>query len=406
VTRAGREREKEIDVSSPPRSTPWIVLSLALATLAALAACSSDTAGLSPLAWQKVTGPLTGGSVLDLGQAGKFDVLSSFTATAVQDGGTTWMFYGGSDAENITTSCPGIRNTHWRIGVATSTDGVTFQRNPGDEFADGSVLGLGTTGAFDVVGVVTAEPFDSYLAYRPFVLKDGATWRMWYNGSDKPFRCPGNADERRIGYAESTDGVHWTKHYDGAGPGGSALPLGPPGSFDEQQVGYVWVLKDGAEYKLYYSAADTQANWRVGLAVSTDAVHWTKVPSKLVSGAVLDLGAAGSLDAACAYQPSVVKERPDLYRMWYRACAVPTPVFGGPSGGAIAYAESNDGITWQKLPQPGPGGAALVKGASGAFDSGGLTTPSVSADSMTWTMYYAGFDTTGTYRIGLARAPR
>ncbi len=390
-------------MSTPCHLAARILPALALA---ALAACSADTAGLSPLAWQKVKGPLTGGAVLDLGAAGKFDELSSFTATAVQDGGTTWLFYGGSDAENVTTTCPGIRNTHWRIGVATSTDGLDFRRVPGDVDADDAVLGLGTTGAFDVVGVVTGEPFDSYLAYRPFVLKDGATWRMWYNGSDKPFRCPGNADERRIGYAESTDGVHWTKHYDGAGPGGSVLPVGGPGTFDEQQVGYVWVVKDGAEYRMYYSAADTQANWRIGLATSTDARTWTKHPGKLVSGAVVDLGPAGSLDAACAYQPSVVKESSGLWRMWYRACAVPTPVFGGPSGGAISYSESNDGIDWVKIPQPGANGAALLPGKSGAFDSGGLTTPSVTADSSTWTMYYAGFDTTGTYRIGLARAPR
>jgi hypothetical protein len=393
-------------VSSPHHGSPRFQPALALAALAALAACSANTAGLSPLDWQKVQGPQHDFAVLDVGSPGKFDELSSFTSTAVPNGAETWLYYGGSDAENVTTSCPGIRNTHWRIGLAKSTDGVRFTRDPGDEFADGSVLGLGTTGASDVAGVVAGEPFDSYLVYRPFVLKDGALFRMWYNGADKPFRCPGNADDRRIGYAESSDGVHWTKHYDGAGPGGSVLPLGGPGSFDEQQVGYVWVLKDGAEYKLYYSAADTQAIWRVGLAVSTDAIHWEKRPGKLVSGAVLDLGPPGSLDAACAYQPSVVKEQDGLWRMWYRACAVPAPVFGGPSGGSIAYAESNDGITWVKVPQPADAGAALTKGPAGWFDSGGLTTPSVILTPTEWEMYYAGFDTTGTYRIGLARAPR
>jgi hypothetical protein len=380
-----------------PTSSPAPHLaSLASLALAALAACSADTAGLSPLDWQKVSGPVSG-AVLGLGDPGHFDELSSFTVSAFQDGGTTWLYYGGSDAENVTTSCPGIRNTSWRIGLAQSTDGVTFARVPGDADGNGddAVLGLGTTGRFD-----------SALAYRPFVLKDGATYRMWYNGAAKPFRCPGNADDRRVGYAESTDGIHWTKPYDGAGPDGSVLPLGGPGSFDEQQVGYVWVLKDGAEYKMYYSAADTQANWRVGLAVSSDAKHWSKVPGKLVSGAVLDLGAPGSLDAACAYQPSVVKDPSGVWRMWYRACAAPAAGFGGPSGGTIAYAESNDGITWLKLSQPGPNGAVLGKGPAGAFDSGGLTTPSVSLGPTGWSMYYAGFDTTGTYRIGLARAPR
>jgi hypothetical protein len=192
---------------------------------------------------------------------------------------------------------------------------------------------------------------------------------------------------------------------DGPGPDGSVLPLGPRGSIDEQQVGYVWVLKDDTEYKMYYSANDAQNFWRVALAVSNDARHWTKKPGKLAGGAVLSLGPAGSFDVACAYQPSVVKERDQLYRMWYRGCEAPGP-FGGPSRGVIGYAESNDGITWVKIVQPGQLGAALSTGGAGQFDSGGLTTPSVFLDGNTWTMYYAGFDTNGVYLTGVARAPR
>jgi predicted GH43/DUF377 family glycosyl hydrolase len=178
-----------------------------------------------------------------------------------------------------------------------------------------------------------------------------------------------------------------------------------PGEFDAQQVGYVAVIKDGDQYKMYYSASDPAFFWRVGLAVSTDARTWTKVRGKNSNGSVLDLGPPGSFDAACAYQPSVVKEKDGLYRMWYRACRAPSAV-GGPSGGTIGYAESNDGITWVKIAQPGPNGSALAAGAAGQFDSGGLTTPAVFIDGADWAMYYAGFDTTGHFLAGLARAPR
>jgi hypothetical protein len=150
-----------------------------------------------------------------------------------------------------------------------------------------------------------------------------------------------------------------------------------------------------------YSANDASNTWRVALAVSSDARHWTKVPGKLLGGAVLDVGPAGAFDSACAYQPSVVKERDQLYRMWYRGCEGPGP---GPSRGTIGYAESNDGITWIKIPQPGAGGAALGKGEAGAFDDLGLTTPSVFLDAAGWNMYYAGVDTTGQFLSGLARA--
>ena len=365
----------------------------------AIAACSADTASITPLTWQKVETSTTGlnGSVLGLGAPGRFDEVGNFTVSAFKDDGTTYLYYGGAESGG---DCGGINNAHWRIGLATSTDGVNFTRVPGDQ-AGGAILDNG------------AGHFDSFLTYRPFVLKDGAVWRMWFNGSAKPFRdChvpagPGQlANDRRIGYAQSSDGVRWTKSYTGDGPDGSVLPLGGAGAIDAQQVGYVWVLKDGAQYKMYYSANDATNTWRVALAVSTDALHWTKVPGKSIGGAVLDIGPAGAFDVACAYQPTVVKERPDLYRMWYRGCQASAPTVGGPSQGVVGYAESNDGVTWVKVNAGGPLGEALAKGAAGQFDSGGLTTPAVFLDGATWNMYYAGFDTTGQFLAGLARAPR
>ena len=86
-----------------------------------------------------------------------------------------------------------------------------------------------------------------------------------------------------------------------------------------------------------------------------------------------------------------------------RGCAA-RGAANGPSRGTIGYAESNDGITWIKLPQTTPDGSALGVSPAPAFDSGGLTTPSVFLDGSGWNMYYAGFDTLGQYSAGLARA--
>jgi len=366
---------------------------LALSLSLLLARCSASTAPLDPLQWTKVAGTFAGGALVGLGSAGAFDERANFTVHALKDGNVYRLYYGGGDTAG---SCAGINSAHWRIGLATSSDGLAWTRVPGTE----------TGGA--IVDNGASDKFDSYLTYRPVVLKDGAVYRMWFNGSTEPFNCPTGtlALNRRIGYAESTDGVHFTKFYDGDGPGGSVLPLGLAGDIDAQQVGYVAVIKDGTAYKMFYSANDSGNFWRVALAVSTDARHWTKVPGKQVGGSILDLGPAGAFDVACAYQPSVVKESDQLYRMWYRGCQAPGP-FGGPSRGVIGYAESNDGRTWVKIPQTGgPSGEALTVGVAGRFDSGGLTTPSVFLDGNTWNMYYAGFDTTGQYSTGLARAPR
>jgi hypothetical protein len=373
---------------------PRLRFVLSLAACLGLVRCSADTASLSPLEWQKVQGAAPGGAIFGSGTPGSFDERSSFTVSAFKDGDVYRMYYGGADA-NAIAGCGGINGVHWRIGLATSTDGVAWTRVPGTQ-SGGAILDNGSAGNFD-----------SVLTYRPFVLKDGSVYRMWYNGSTHPFNCPTGqlALDRRIGYAESPDGRVFTKINDGPGPGGSVLALGGAGAIDEKQVGYVWILKDDTEYKMYYSANDAGNFWRVALATSTDARHWTKKPGKLAGGAILQLGAANSFDVACAYQPSVVKESSQLYRMWYRGCEAPGP-FGGPSLGVIGYAESNDGITWVKITQPGPLGSALGTGIAGQFDSGGLTTPSVFPDGNLWKMYYAGFDTNGVYSIGLAQAAR
>ena len=370
----------------------YMRFALLLAGQLLLPRCSASTTELAPLEWQRVAGTGPGGSVMGFGAPGDFDERGNFTITAFKDGSLFRLYYGGADA---TGACPGINGAHWRIGVATSIDGINWTRVRGTATAGGAILDNGASGHFD-----------SFLTYRPHVLKDGSVYRMWYNGSDAAFNCSNGTltQNRRIGYAESTDGVTFTRMNDGSGPDGTVLPLGPAGSIDEQQVGYVWVIKDTSDYKMYYSANDVHLFWRVGLAVSTDGRHWTKVPGKLAGGAILDVGPSGSFDVACAYQPSVVKEREQLYRMWYRGCQAARPG-GGPSLGVIGYAESNDGVTWVKITQPGPLGAALAQGAAGQFDSGGLTTPSVFLDGTTWSMYYAGFDTNGVFLTGLARAP-
>jgi predicted GH43/DUF377 family glycosyl hydrolase len=369
------------------------LLSLTLIAAASLN-CSGTPADLQPIAWTKVTGSTTGlrGSVLGLGAVGDFDEKSNFTITAFRDGDVIKLYYGGADSSG---SCPVINGANWRIGLATSTDGINFTRVPGD-LTGHSILDNGAPGNFD-----------DHLTYRPYVLKDGSIYRMWYNGSNHFFNCPNGqlSVSRRIGYAESTDGIHFTKFYDGPGPGGSVLPLGPAGSMDAQQVGYVWVIKDGAQYKMYYSANDPGNFWRIALAVSTDARTWTKVPGSATGGAILDLGPAGAFDVACAYEPSVFKESDTLYRMWYRGCQTPG-IFGGASLGVIGYAESKDGINWVKVRQNGPVGEAVTTGLPGSFDNTGLTTPSVFIDNNLWNMYYAGFDSNGVYMTGLARAPK
>ncbi|MCK7494014.1 MAG: hypothetical protein MZW92_24275 [Comamonadaceae bacterium] len=239
-----------------------------VAGLLLLAACQAEPAPLTPLEWKKVPGPGPGGALLGPGAGGAFDERANFTVMALREGGLTRLYYGGGDA---TGSLPrdqrlalahrprrGERRRHLHPrGRRPGRRGRPRQRR---------------AGRLRLAASPTA----------PSCSRDGAAWRMWFNGSAQPFNCPAGALalDRRIGYAESADGVHWTKKYDGPGPGGSVLPLGPPGAIDAQQVGYVWVVKDGPEYRLYYSANDATNTWRVALAVSGDARTWVKGPAR------------------------------------------------------------------------------------------------------------------------------
>src|SRR5206468_12102807 len=81
--------------------------------------------------------------------------------------------------------------------------------------------------------------------------------------------------------------------------------------------------------------------WRIGLALSTDGVTYTKVAGNPV---LVGDSSSGAFDGHGASEPEVVyDESRQLYRMWYTATA-----FLGIS--SIGYAVSTDGVHWNKYP--------------------------------------------------------
>lgn len=119
--------------------------------------------------WTRVAGPLTQGAVLRPTGASTFDQSIVAAPAVVRDeaspqlpcengrtGGACYrMWYQGTDAANV-----------FRIGYALSPDGVNWTRAVGGN----PVLGVGAAGEWDA-GSVGA----------PVVIKDGALFRMWYN---------------------------------------------------------------------------------------------------------------------------------------------------------------------------------------------------------------------------------
>ncbi len=119
---------------------------------------------------------------------------------------------------------------YYHIRYAESEDGTTWERS-------GDV-------AIDFRG-------DEYALGRPCVLHDNDMWRMWYSRRGPAYR---------IGYAESEDGLRWTRRDELAGIDVS------PGEWDGEMVEYAAVFDHGGRRWMLYNG-DGYGRSGVGLAV-------------------------------------------------------------------------------------------------------------------------------------------
>ncbi|MCP4545971.1 MAG: family 43 glycosylhydrolase [bacterium] len=159
------------------------------------------------------------------------------------------------------------------------------------------------------------------------------------------------------------------------------LQAGPSGAFDELHADAGKVLKWGDTYYLFYQGVDSNHNYRIGLATSTDLVNWTKY------GVILDLGSSGAWDEQMVYDPRPIRVE-DRWIMFY----------GGVSGleWKIGIAESDDLFNWVKHTSN-----PVLEGTAGEFDAVGILNPSVVYQSA-FKMWYVGRDSQGDKSIGLA----
>jgi beta-1,2-mannobiose phosphorylase / 1,2-beta-oligomannan phosphorylase len=268
----------------------------------------------------------------------------------VLDGSVFKMWYSGQGQDNA-----------FRIGYATSSDGAHWTK-----YAENPVLDAGPEGSWD-----------QRYARVGTVLKDGATYRMWYwafNGG--------------IGYATSADGVHWTED-----PGNPVLSRGASGEWDEGAATQPAVVLDGGLFKMWYTglgADGVSGHAWIGYATSPDGVTWTKHPGN----PVLDPGASG-WDAGWTFNPVVIAAG-GTYKMWYSG-ADSLPMWE--SILRIGYATSPDGISWTRW-----GANPILDVTAGAWDSVSVTAPWVVQVGGTYHLWYHGANcgTCGGEQIGHA----
>ena len=173
--------------------------------------------------------------------------------------------------------------TQAQIGLATSTDGITWTKH-----GSNPVLAFGTAGQWD-----------DYNVGNPVVWKEGSTWYMLYGGAADA------AGNQCVGLATSSDGISWTRS-------GSNPVMSPAGAGWEVSVTVpgTSITKEDSTYYLYYTGGirGSLVSMKIGLATSTDLITWTK------SGNNPLLSPSGS--EVMVSEP-FVKKFGSTYYMWY-----------------------------------------------------------------------------------------
>ena len=139
----------------------------------------------------------------------------------------------------------------------------------------------------------------------------------------------------------SEDGVRWT-------PPLVTLPPEPASGW-EDAVNRNCVLRVGDVYKMWYTG-QAHGNSYIGLAQSEDGLRFRRVSSRPV------LAPETPFEGESVMNPCVLYEN-GVYRMWYSAGETYEP-------NVLCYAESTDGIAWNKS----PGNPVLVKNPAKEYE--------------------------------------
>jgi hypothetical protein len=247
------------------------------------------------LTWERVVGPLTRGAVFEPHpDPDRFDSLHLGVSQVEFRDGHYRMWYFGGDHARQQFGPFAVTGFNMLPGLAVSPDGVDWTRVEGPW--RGAWLGPGQPGAPDAV--MCAWP---QVLHGP----DGV-WRLYYHSLDP---------ERLvfvISLAESPDGRDWTRR-------GAILSPGEPGAFDAGGVGARHVLRHDDRYLMFYSGLNPQGYHSIGLATSSDGVHWERQPGPEPDGSVFAHAPPGSgrWDAYMVSTPCVLPMPDGSFRLYY-----------------------------------------------------------------------------------------
>ena len=190
------------------------------------------------------------------------------------------------------------------VGFATSFDGKKWEHQ-----SKQSVISIGENGSWDETSVGIGA----------IIYEDGL-FKMFFNAYDQ-------AKKFRVGYAFSSDGLHWQKFPSPVFEGKASWNFSTVSSA---------MIRNDSGYFLYYSARSISSNsYVIGMAFSKDGKNFQDLNERPV------LSPTQTWEATSIYWPSIIKDN-DQYIMIYMNGS-------GSVKSAFGIAKSTDGINWQKL---------------------------------------------------------
>jgi len=147
------------------------------------------------------------------------------------------------------------------IGYATSPDGINWTKHPTPVLSGVAAWASGGFGYCTVLPVPTG-------------------YKMWFTGWNESFTGS------NIGYASSSDGISWQRDT----TNNPVLRNGDTGRWDDQFVALPGVNYIDNTYYMWFNGnyPDAHARHRqVGLASSTDGIHWNKYNNSTTNGMAL-----------------------------------------------------------------------------------------------------------------------
>ena len=220
----------------------------------------------------------------------------------------------------------------WHTALATSEDGVHWRKQ----------------------GIVLRAAAGRYIAANGSAVSYGGQVWYWYE--------TGTKDRVRISLARSSDARTWR-----AEPA-PVLDVGPVGSWDERAVADPYVIRIEPFFYMYYLGQDRAVRQRIGVARSSDGVHWEKLRANPVME--MEEDEAGIGEAA-------VWQSDGFYWMLYT-------VRDFAENRYLRLARSTDGVRWTRL-------AVRYKGTE-AWDSKVICDPTVVVDSGRILVWFGGGD--------------